>query len=102
MSHAFTPRRVRDLGPRIQEIVDELLDAGLASGEMEVIEELAYLVPVRVICELLGVPTEDHEIFKDWSRKLARGLDPDFMIPPRTRDARCWAPAKRSGRTSRD
>ena len=48
---------------------------------MEAIEEFAYLVPVRVICELLGVPTTDHEIFKDWSRKLARGLDPDFMIP---------------------
>ncbi len=85
VSHAFTPRRVRDLGPRVQEIVDELIDAGLASGEMEAIEELAYLVPVRVICELLGVPTADHEIFKDWSRKLARGLDPDFMIPEDTR-----------------
>lgn len=85
VSHAFTPRRVRDLGPRVQQIVDELIDAGIASGEMEAIEELAYLVPVRVICELLGVPTADHEIFKDWSRKLARGLDPDFMIPEDTR-----------------
>jgi cytochrome P450 len=85
VSHAFTPRRVRDLGPRIQEIVDELIDVGLAKGEMEMIEELAYLVPVRVICELLGVPTTDHEVFKDWSRQAARGLDPDFMIPEDTR-----------------
>ncbi len=85
VSHAFTPRRVRDLGPRVQQIVDELVDAGLQKGEMEAIEELAYLVPVRVICELLGVPTVDHEIFKDWSRSLARGLDPDFMIPEDTR-----------------
>jgi cytochrome P450 len=38
-----------------------------------------------VICELLGVPTSDHEIFKGWSRQLARGLDPDFMIPEETR-----------------
>src|ERR671918_367079 len=51
VSHAFTPRRVRDLGPRIQQIVDELIDAGLEKGEMEVIEGLAYLVPVRVIFE---------------------------------------------------
>lgn len=85
VSHAFTPRRVRDLGPRIQEIVDELIDAALPVGGMEAIEELAYLVPVRVICELLGVPTADHEIFKGWSRSLARGLDPDFMIPLETR-----------------
>lgn len=85
VSHAFTHRRVRDLGLRINEIVDELLDAALPNGEMEVIEDLAYLVPVRVICELLGVPTADHEIFKGWSRQLARGLDPDFMIPEDTR-----------------
>ena len=45
------------------------------------IEDLAYLVPVRVICELLGVPSADHEIFKGWSRDLARALDPEFMIP---------------------
>jgi cytochrome P450 len=85
VSHAFTPRRVRDLGPRIQEIVDELIDAAVANGGLEAIEELAYLVPVRVICELLGVPAADHEVFKDWSRQLARGLDPDFMIPEDTR-----------------
>lgn len=81
VSHAFTPRRVRDLGPRMQEIVDELIDVRAPTGQMEVIEDLAYSVPVRVICELLGVPAADHQIFKDWSRDLARGLDPDFMIP---------------------
>jgi cytochrome P450 len=85
VSHAFTPRRVRDLSGRVQEIVDELIDAATPGGEMEVIEEFAYLVPVRVICELLGVPAADHEIFKDWSRELARGLDPEFMIPVDTR-----------------
>jgi cytochrome P450 len=77
---AFSPKRVRELGPRIQEIVDELLDEAVPKGEMELIEEFAYLIPVRVICELLGVPPEDHEIFKGWSRDLARSLDPEFMI----------------------
>ncbi len=86
VSHAFTPKRVRDLAPRIQEIVDELIDTALPAGRMEVIEEFAYLVPVRVICELLGVPAADHEIFKDWSRELARGLDPEFMIPTETQE----------------
>jgi cytochrome P450 len=84
VSHAFTPRRVRDLGTRIAEIVDELIDEHIEAGEMEVIEDFAYLLPVRVICELLGVPTKDHEIFKDWSRQLARGLDPEFMLPQET------------------
>jgi cytochrome P450 len=86
VSHAFTARRVRELAPRVQEIVDELIDAALPAGRMEVIEEFAYLVPVRVICELLGVPAQDHEIFKDWSRELARGLDPEFMIPTETQE----------------
>lgn len=85
VAHAFTPRRVRELGPFIEQVVDELLDRALAAGSMEVIEEFAYLVPVRVICELLGVPGEDHMTFRDWSRELARGLDPDFMIPQETR-----------------
>jgi cytochrome P450 len=39
-------------------------------------------VPVQIISELLGVPPEDHERFKGWSRDLARGLDPDFILPP--------------------
>jgi cytochrome P450 len=86
VSHAFTPRRVRDLGPRMQEIVDELIDARIGEKTMEVIEDLAYLVPVRVICELLGVPASDQAIFKEWSRDLARGLDPDFMIPADVRE----------------
>jgi cytochrome P450 len=86
VSHAFTPRRVRDLTPFMQDIVDELLEAALENGELEAIEEFAYLLPVRVICELLGVPTKDHEVFKGWSRDLARGLDPEFMIPVEARD----------------
>lgn len=85
VSHAFTPRRVRELGPRIAEIVDELIDARIDTGTMEIVDDLAYLVPVRVICELLGIPTKDHERFKGWSRQLARGLDPDFMITDETR-----------------
>jgi len=80
VQHAFTPRRVRDMTPRIQQIVDELLDAAIAKGSFELIDEFAYLVPVKVICELLGVPPEDHEVFRETSRILTRGLDPDFMV----------------------
>ena len=48
---------------------------------MEVIEDLAYPLPVQIISELLGVPHEDHETFKGWSKELARALDPDFAAP---------------------
>src|SRR5205823_757787 len=85
VSHAFTPRRVRDLLPEVHRIVDELLDDALANGGMEAVEEFAYLVPVKVICLLLGVPEADNDQFKAWSRQLARGLDPDFMLDDDTR-----------------
>lgn len=86
VQHAFTPRRVREMAPRIQQIVDDLLDDVLETGSFELIDEFAYLVPVKVICELLGVPPEDHEIFRENSRILTRGLDPDFMVSASDRE----------------
>ena len=82
VTKAFTPRTIERLRPRVQELVDELLDARVGTGSIELVEDFAYLVPVQIISELLGVPPEDHERFKGWSRDLARGLDPDFILPP--------------------
>jgi cytochrome P450 len=82
VSKAFTPRVVELLRPRIQQIVDELLDAAAANDRMEVIEALAYPLPVQVISEMLGVPREDSEVFKGWSRVLAQGLDPTPAMDP--------------------
>jgi pimeloyl-[acyl-carrier protein] synthase len=76
VNKAFTPRVVEGLRPRIQEIVDSLLDDVQGVSGMDVITDLAYPLPVIVIAELLGVPTEDRDKFKDWSRDLARTLDP--------------------------
>jgi cytochrome P450 len=78
---AFTPKTVENLRPRIQELVDDLMAPALERGSMEVIEDLAYPLPVRVITEMLGVPHEDHETFKGWSKELAGALDPDFATP---------------------
>jgi cytochrome P450 len=80
VSKAFTPRLVERLRPRVAELVDELL--GAAHGEVDLIAALAYPLPVIVISEMLGVPPEDEERFKAWSDALARGLDPDFLVPP--------------------
>ena len=81
VSKAFTPKVIEELRSRIQEVVDGLLDAALEKGSIEVIGDLAYPLPVQIISEMLGVPPEDHETFKGWSRELARSLDPDFGTP---------------------
>ncbi len=81
VNKAFTPKTVEGLRVRIQEIVNELLDRAEAKGSLEVIEDFAYPLPVQVICEMLGVPAEDHETFKEWSRELARSLDPEEFLP---------------------
>jgi pimeloyl-[acyl-carrier protein] synthase len=81
VSKAFTPRVVEGLRPHIQEIVDRLLDDVVGAGSMDLIEEFAYPLPVIVICEMLGVPVEDRERFKNWSDDIARGLDA-VMLPP--------------------
>jgi cytochrome P450 len=80
VSKAFTARLVERLRPRISELVDSLL-AGV-SGETDLISALAWPLPVAIISELLGVPPEDKSRFKAWSQALARGLDPEFMLPP--------------------
>lgn len=82
VSKAFTPRVVDGLRPRIQQLVDQIIDSRLEAGSMDVIEDLAYPLPVRVISEMLGVPPEDHETFKGWSKVLARSLDPEPVIDP--------------------
>ena len=75
MSKAFTPRTVEKLRPRVQEIVDEILDVAAEKGEIDVVSELGYLVPVTVICEMLGVPVEDRDLFGPWSSDASRMLD---------------------------
>ena len=80
VSKAFTPRVVAALRPRIEAIVDEQFTAVAGTGEMDVVSGLAYPLPVRIICEMLGVPAADHELFSEFSRWLVRGLDPALTI----------------------
>jgi cytochrome P450 len=70
MNHAFTPRRVERLRPYIQRIVDDLLDVASAQPVADLIQDLAYPLPVMVIAELLGLPADDREMFKKWSDDL--------------------------------
>jgi cytochrome P450 len=87
VSKAFTPRVVEAMRSRVQQIVDELL-GGSAPGDVELIETIAYPLPVRVVCEMLGVPPEDHDTFKGWSRLLAQAMDPQPGQTPQASAAR--------------
>ena len=70
MNNAFTPRRVEQMRPYIQRVVDELLDHVQAQRQMDIIHDLAYPLPVMVIAELLGLPSNDRARFKGWSDDL--------------------------------
>lgn len=68
---AFTRRVVEDLRPRVQSLVDELVSTLIDREQADLMAELAYPLPVIVICELLGVPPEDRHIFHDYARDFA-------------------------------
>lgn len=91
VSKAFTPRMIDRLRPLMQQIVDEAIDRYSGPGEMEIIDDLAYPLPIRIICEMLGVPSEDEQDFKNWSRLLTRGLDPEVSVPPEEMERRMQA-----------
>lgn len=73
---AFTARRIEDLRPRVQAIVDETIDRVAPDGHIDLVADFAYRLPVIVICEMLGIPAEDHEMFITGSRMSGRLLDP--------------------------
>lgn len=76
VNKAFTPRIVESMRTRIVEITNELIDSAEPRGEMDVIEDFAYPLPVTVIAEMLGIPEADRNEFKRWSRQVAPILDP--------------------------
>ena len=65
---------MEELRPRVQEIADELLDELPATGTVDLMSAYAFLLPVCVICELLGVPAEDRDDFAAWSNAAGRRL----------------------------
>jgi len=75
MARTFTARRVADLAPAIGRMADDLLDAmadrGADGSAVEFMHDFAYLLPVTVICELIGIPEADRESFRPVARDLA-------------------------------
>src|SRR5271155_4164010 len=79
---AFTARRVEDMRPRIQEVVDQTLDRVIPNGSMDLIEDFAFRLPVTIICDMLGIPDEHRETFYSGSRDGGgRILDPVPLSP---------------------
>ncbi|MBA8823454.1 cytochrome P450 [Saccharopolyspora lacisalsi] len=77
---AFTARRVEALRPRIEEITTELLESMAAragEGEVDLLDEFAFPLPIRVICELLGIPEDRRDDFREWSNAAVAGRDPE-------------------------
>lgn len=74
VSKAFTPRRIEQLAPRIQQIADDLLDEMAKKGEVDLIDAFAFPLPIIVISELLGIPVEDRDKFRHWSNLLVGSL----------------------------
>lgn len=75
--HQFMPR-ILGMRPKIEAMVDVLLApyVGAGAGEFDVVEELAYPLPVAVICALLGVPRSEEPVFHSFAGRLTRALDP--------------------------
>jgi cytochrome P450 len=87
VSRAFTPRRVAQLEPRIRAIARQLLDKVEGTGEFDLVKEFSGPLPTIVIAEMLGVPAEDQEWFKEKSTAVAQ------FDPTKPRDGPASAPA---------
>ena len=74
---ALSPRRIRDLRGRIETLVEDLLGANLARGRMDFLEDLAVPLPVYVISELLGWPSEQRQRLRPWSAQIVRLYEKD-------------------------
>ncbi|HTR63264.1 MAG TPA: cytochrome P450 [Candidatus Binataceae bacterium] len=82
ISREFTPRRIRDLEPRIRQIARELIDDAATRGEFDVMADLANVLPVMVIAEMLGVPSDKYATFKDWSDRIVDAGNSATVAPP--------------------
>ncbi len=67
LTKAFTPRVIEDYRPRIERVANELIDEALAKGSLDIIHDIAYPLPATIIAELIGAPSEDIGLFREWA-----------------------------------
>ena len=76
LAAAFTPRALAAMQPRIEAVVDDLIDRSIARGSMDLIEDFAFRLPVEVICDMLGVPPGERAPFRRYSLAILGALEP--------------------------
>lgn len=77
VNKAFTGRAIEALRPEIAKITDGLIGALAEHDTVDLLDAFAFPLPIRVICLLLGVPVEEQENFKSWSKALVSGTGPE-------------------------
>ena len=82
VNRGFTPRSVRQLEPHVETLVHRLIDERLEAGEMDLVRDYAFRIPVTVICELLGVPVEAVPSIEAWSRTFSERADEGGDLSP--------------------
>ncbi len=82
VSRGFTPRRVRDLEPRVRDLARHYIDAFVEKGECDFIDEFAGKLPMDVISEMLGVPQEDREELRAWADLVVHREEGVAEVPP--------------------
>lgn len=87
VSMAFTPKMIRELEPKIAEITDELLEAASDGGTIDLVEVLAFPLPVIVIAQMLGVPESDRASFRQWTNEILDGSDSFISTDEKVRRA---------------
>jgi cytochrome P450 len=83
--HQFSRERVQAMRARSDRLVADLLNEKCGAREIDAVDDLAYPLPVTVICELFGVPREDEPKFHGWATQLATALEPDSLSDPEIR-----------------
>ena len=76
VSKSFIPTEIERLRPRIQQLVDEILDRAQERGSLELVDDLAFPVPFQVISDLLNMPTERVDELREWSQIITNSLEP--------------------------
>jgi cholest-4-en-3-one 26-monooxygenase len=82
VNRGFTPRMVARLEDRIHQTADEIIDTVIETGRADFVTDLASLLPLIVIAELLGVPEADRQLVFDWSNQMIGSEDPEFALSP--------------------
>jgi cytochrome P450 len=76
LAPAFTPRALRALQPRIEALVDRLLESAAERGEIDLISDFAAAIPVQLIGDMLGIPQDERGPLRGWSLAILGALEP--------------------------